>query len=102
MAGYRHPPIAEFAMQLKMSAARLRLRQLDAIEYLVDLIEPDKHYPYDFVCHHITGYRPRTGVPGKPMLGRTLTQDLVLLAEALSGSHPPPIHLITPPSPTHD
>lgn len=96
MARYHHSPIAEFAMQLKLSPARLRLRQLDAIEYLVDLLAPDKHYPYDFVCHHVTGYRPRTSIPGKPMLGRTLIEDLVLMAEELSGTHPAPAQLMTP------
>ncbi len=94
MARYHYPPIAELAMQLKMSPARLRLRQLDAIEHLVDLLAPDKHYPYDFVCHQVTGYRPRTNLPGKPMLGKKLTEDLVLLAEELSGSHPVPVPLM--------
>jgi RNA polymerase sigma factor (sigma-70 family) len=94
MAKYHHAAIAELALQLKMSPARLRLRQLEALEHLVDLIAADKHYPYEFVCHQITGYRPKvTGSP-KPMLGMTLTEDLVVLAEELSGSHPVPVQLM--------
>ncbi len=94
MARYHHSPIAELAMQLKMSPARLRLRQLEAIEHLAELIAPDKQYPYDFVCHQITAYRPKTTMSGKPMPGKTLMEDLALLAEELSGSHPVPALLM--------
>ena len=94
MARYHHPSIAELALQLKISPARLRLRQLDAIEHIVDLIAPDKHYPYDFVCHQITGYRPKSSHLPKPMAGKTLVDDLALLAEELSGSHPVPAQLM--------
>ena len=68
MAKYHHICIAQFTHQLKLSPLRLRLRQLDAAEYLIDLIAPDKYYPYDFVCHHITDYRPKGDSPPKPML----------------------------------
>ena len=55
MATYHHKPIAELAHQLKLSPVRIRLRQFDAAEYLIDLLEADKSYAYDFVCHHLTG-----------------------------------------------
>jgi len=92
MARFNHTPIAELAHQLKLSPARLRLRQLDAAEYLVDLLQPDKQYPYDFVCHHVTGYRPRGDGPCKAMAGRTLIEDLILLVEDLSAASPMPVH----------
>ncbi|HSW46902.1 MAG TPA: sigma-70 family RNA polymerase sigma factor [Phycisphaerae bacterium] len=94
MARYHHPAIAELALQLKLSPARLRLRQLDAIEHLADIIAADKHYPYEFICHQVTSYWPRDNNPGRPMLGRTLLEDLVLLAEDLSGSHPVPVQVM--------
>lgn len=88
MASYRLTPIAQLAHQLAMSPARLRLRQIEGTEYLLDLIDADKAYPYDFVCYHITGYRPRrSDGPGHGTLnGKHLVTDLVQLVEDLSAS----------------
>lgn len=96
MAKYHHSPVAELAHQLKLSPVRLRLRQLDAIEYLIDLVEPKKSYPYDFVCHQITGYRPKAGTSQRSLLGRTLIEDLVQMTEDLSAVHVLPAGLIRP------
>lgn len=85
MANYHHGPMAELAHQLTLSPVRLRLRQLDAIEHLVDVIEPDKSYPYDFICNHITEYTPRGGLQ-RTMQGKTLIEDLVQMLEDLSSS----------------
>jgi hypothetical protein len=60
VAGYHSNAIAELAHQLRLSPVRLRLRQLEAAEYLADLVEASKSYPYDFVCHQITGFRPKS------------------------------------------
>jgi RNA polymerase primary sigma factor len=96
MARYHHGSMAELAHQLALSPVRLRLRQLEAIEYLIDLIEPDKSYPYDFVCHHITDYAPRGGAPQRTMLGKTLIEDLVELDEELSTSPVLPAGIFRP------
>ena len=88
MANFIHTAIAELAHQLTLSPTRLRLQQLEATEQLIDHISPDKSYPYDFVCHHITGYRPRETGPSKTMPGKALIEDLASLNEQLSGSHP--------------
>jgi len=97
MAKYHHICIAQFTHQLKLSPLRLRLRQLDATEYLIDLIEPDKYYPYDFVCHHITGYWPKSENTLKPMLGKTLIEDLVILVEEISSTQPIPVNAFSVP-----
>lgn len=86
MAKYHHAPIAELVHQLKLSPVRLRLKQLNAAEFLIHLIEPGKSYPYDFVCHHVTGYRPRGPAPQRTMVGKTLIEDLVQLVEDLSAN----------------
>jgi RNA polymerase primary sigma factor len=85
MAKYHHGPMGELAHQLSLSPVRLRLRQLDAIEYLVDILDPDKSYPYDFVCNHITEYTPRGGLQ-RTMQGKTLIEDLVQMVEDMSSS----------------
>lgn len=94
MAKYRYVAIAELAHQLKLSPVRLRLRQLDAAEYLIDLIESDKSYPYDFVCHLITGFRPPVAVQQKGMVGKPLIEDLVQLVEDLSASTILPVNVL--------
>ncbi len=85
MAKYHHGPMGELAHQLTLSPVRLRLKQLDAIEHLIDIIDPDKTYPYDFICNHITEYTPRGGLQ-RTMHGRTLIEDLVEMVEELSGA----------------
>jgi len=86
VAKYRVTAIAELAHQLTLSPSRLRLRQIEGAEYLLDLIDPDKGYPYEFVCYHITGYRSRrSNGPARGTLnGKHLVADLVQLVEDLS------------------
>ena len=97
MAKFRFPAISELTHQLRLSPSRLRLKQLEAAEYLVDLIEADKSYPYDFVVHHVTGHRPKVATQQKPMPGKLLVQDLVQLIEELSAATPLPVHLMPGP-----
>lgn len=94
MAKYHHASIAELTHQLKLSPVRLRLKQLDATEHLIEILDAAKSYPYDFVCHHITGYRPKLATPQKAMPGKTLMEDLVQLVEDLSGAAPLPVLLM--------
>jgi len=84
MATYRLPEIAELAHQLKLLPIRLRWQQLNGAEYLLDLIDTDKTYPYEFVCYHITGYRPKQAVGSARLSGKSLVADLVQLVEELS------------------
>ncbi|MGD8452316.1 MAG: sigma-70 family RNA polymerase sigma factor [Phycisphaerae bacterium] len=78
------------ARQLGRGPSRLRLRQLLNIEFLLSIVEPDKGYPVDFICHALTGFRRSSrGAPlneGQLIDGDTLAGDLVVLAEQLSES----------------
>jgi len=94
MAKYHHKIIAELSHQLKLSPIRLRVRQLEATEYLIDLIDPAKHYPYDFICHHITGYKPTGSFPQRAMSGKTVIGDLVQLVEDLSSTAVIPVESV--------
>jgi RNA polymerase sigma factor (sigma-70 family) len=91
MAKYKHSVIAELTHQLELSPLRLRLRQFAATEHLISIIEPDKAYPYDFVCHYITGYRSKQSNTARPMVGQALIEDLVQLVEDLSSARPLPV-----------
>ncbi len=88
MDKYNSQQLRAFADQLKRGPKRLRLRQLLGIEFLLSIIEPDKSYPFDFVCHGLTGYRPvggnGNGNSQRLFEGGALVTDLITLAEDLS------------------
>ncbi len=90
VAQYHSSMMAELTHQLKMTSLRLRLRQFDAIEHLVDIIQSDKSYPYEFVCDRITGYRPKDYL-GKVFLGKVLIEDLVQMLEDLTSETTLPV-----------
>ena len=84
MHKYATSQIGELAHQLTISPARLRLSQIEGIERLLGLIQPESDYPYELVCFHITGYRPRSKPPRPTIPGRKLVPDLVTMAEHIS------------------
>lgn len=85
MLAYQTREISSLADQLRRGPSRLRLRQLLGIEFLCSLIEPGRSYPFDFVCHAITGYRPReSDTESRLLSANALRSDLVALSEALS------------------
>jgi RNA polymerase primary sigma factor len=79
-----NPHIAQLQMQLKFTAPKKRREFLRAAEQLLDIIEPDKQYPFDFICFKITGYHPK-GLPQELINGRDLADDLSLFLWKLSG-----------------
>lgn len=88
MIKYASSHVGNLAAQLKRGPVRLRLRQLAGIDFLLSVIEPGKEYPLDFVCHALTGFRPRnTSDAEQPLLrAQALRDDLIVLAEDLSAS----------------
>ncbi len=79
-----NPHLAQLQMQLKFASPKKRREFLQATEKLLDLIEPDKQYPFDFVCFKITGYHPKD-LPQELIDGRQLAEDLSLFLWKLSG-----------------
>ncbi len=85
MEDYQLHNMASLAAQILRGPRRLRLRQLHNIEFLLSVIETSRDYPYDFVCHALTGYRTRNGDDDSRLLpADELVGDLVTLAEQLS------------------
>lgn len=76
--------IADLAEQLTRSPRRLRMEQIQGIETLLSVVEPDRAYPFDFVCYHITKFRKRGSSTSDSIPGRALIQDLVSMAEMIS------------------
>ncbi len=99
MQRYSTNAFAALAAQLCRGPERLRLRQLHNIDFLLSVVESGRSYPYDFVCHGLTGYRPRpdsNGSSSEPRLleGDALRADLVALAEELSGTAEIPLDAV--------
>lgn len=85
MDKYHLQAICILAPQLKRGPKRLALRQLLNIEFLLSVIDSGKSYPFEFVCHALTNFRPQAdGVPGRLLDGEALVSDLVALAEDIS------------------
>ena len=84
MAKMRSPELGELLMQAQFAPERQRLIQLDACANLLRLIESGRAYPYEFVCFHLTGYRPRTRTHTAMTGYEDLVHDLGAYSEQLS------------------
>ena len=81
---YLNTDLAELGHQLTLSPRHLRPRQIDGIERALDLCDPRRDYPYDWVCFHITGRRPYRQNQRSNVSGKELTNDLPTLAEQIT------------------
>jgi RNA polymerase primary sigma factor len=77
--------LAQLLMQLRFTPEPKRRAQLEAAEKLYCLVDPEKQYPYDFVCFHITGFQPKSNVEPEVIAGRDLLDDLRIFVSKLSG-----------------
>jgi len=76
--------LAQLLMQLRFTSAEKRLQFLESTERLLEIIEPEKGYPFDFVCYRITGYHPKD-LPQELINGKILAADLRIFLWRLSG-----------------
>ncbi|OQA01736.1 MAG: RNA polymerase sigma factor SigA [Planctomycetes bacterium ADurb.Bin412] len=76
--------LSDLLSQARYAPERQRFMQLDACETLIRLIEPGKTYPFEFVCYHLTGYRPKTEKASRLLSYDQLLSDLPWYAESLS------------------
>jgi len=102
MAKFLNSDLADLAHQLTLSPKRIRPAQIGGIERLLGLIEPDRAYPYDFVCFHITEYRRRGESAGAMIPGAALIRDLIAMAEVITRSAQLPLGALGEPSLTHE
>jgi len=90
MKSFRYPEIAQLKHELTLAPARHRLGHIAGIAQAIVLIDPNRDYPYSFVCFHVTGYRPRRGDEEAVLSGKRLIEDLVRLADVLTAVKPLP------------
>lgn len=84
MAKFLNSDLADLAHQLEISPRRQRVGQVQGVDRLLGVIDPDKSYPFEFVCYEITGFRKRGASTSASVPGSVLLTDLVLLGETLS------------------
>jgi len=83
---YRHPALKQLKEQQSRFAPReRRLEQIERAEQLLAEIDPARHYPYEYLCFRITGFRPE-GSPALVLDGQDVRHDLRLFVEDLSGT----------------
>ncbi|HWL94419.1 MAG TPA: sigma-70 family RNA polymerase sigma factor [Phycisphaerae bacterium] len=90
MKSFQSPLIARLFHELTLSPRRHRLHQIEGIRRAISLIDPSKDYPFSLLAFHVTSYRRRTSDDDTLLGGKTIIEDLVDLADALTESHPIP------------
>ena len=91
MKRIKNNDLAQLLMQLRFAPLKQRAKQLDAAEKLLELIDKTKDYPFEFICFHITGFRPAGPDAQKLIKGEELTNDLRNFITSLSGRVCPPV-----------
>lgn len=71
--------------QVRFAPPVKRRKQIDNAEQLLDIIQKDKEYPFEFVCFRITGFRPKGDVGHRLIKGEELAEDLRTFIWKLSG-----------------
>jgi len=81
--------LSDLRNQLLYSPDSVREAQMERLEGLIDELDPQQLYPYDYVCFRITNFRPSGNVQAT-FSGRNLKIDLANLLTELSESYPVP------------
>jgi RNA polymerase primary sigma factor len=85
---FKHPALKQLTdQQVRFVPPARRMDQLARAEQLLAEIDPDRQYPYQFVCFRITDYRP-DAYPDLLIEGQDLDHDLGLLIAELADSLP--------------
>lgn len=85
-SGYRHQVLRLLKeQQSRYAPPERRAQQITKAEQLLREIEPERHYPYEYLCYRITGFRPESG-PVAVLEGEEVRHDLQLFVEDLSAT----------------
>jgi RNA polymerase primary sigma factor len=80
--------LGNLILQLRFGAPETLLEQSYRAERLIRLINPDKQYPYDFICYKLTDYKPKE-IPDSPLIdGADLIADLAMFISQVTRGCP--------------
>ena len=74
----------QLLMQMRFTPLPKRSKQLALAIELIEEIENERMYPFEFIFFKITGFRPKTPVHLEPIKGELLAEDLQIFIEKLS------------------
>ncbi len=84
MRNIKSQSLAQLLLQLRFTPENKRRAQLDAAEKLYAVIDPEKEYPFEFVCFRITGFHPTGPEADEIIKGDELLDDLRIFISSLS------------------
>jgi RNA polymerase sigma factor (sigma-70 family) len=98
MTAYKHEALKELAdQQVRFAPPPRRLEQLKRAEQLLTEIDPNRAYPYQFICFRVSDYRSDS-YPGLLITGADVVHDLGLWINELANSLPAiPVEDVTEP-----
>ena len=86
MTGFKNPALKQLTdQQVRFAPPARCLEQKTRAEKLLAELEPEKLYPYQYICYRITDYRP-DAYPDLLIKGSELHHDLLRMIEALGGA----------------
>ena len=81
---YRHPTIEQLRdQQVRFAPREKKIEQVDLAEKLLNEIDPQRSYTFEYICFRITGYRPEVA-PKDLISGEDALNDLRLFIEDVS------------------
>ncbi len=87
MAQVKNKQLQQLLLQARFSPQEKRLQQIRNCETLIAKLQTDIAYPFDFICFHITGFRPRSdfNINSQDLIScETLLSDIPVYAAQLS------------------
>lgn len=84
-------------MQMRYMPPEKRRQQLEAVESLVGILEPDKAYPFEFVHFRITGFQLKHEIAPYLIPGDQLLGDLRIFVTKLSSQSNQPVEAMDSP-----
>jgi RNA polymerase sigma factor (sigma-70 family) len=89
VTSFKHPALKQLTdQQVRFAPPARRQEQLARAERLLAELDPNKQYPYQYVCYRVTEFRPDS-YPDLFIEGRDLEHDLWLMIECLARTTPP-------------
>ncbi len=84
----KYKALGELVEQLRFTPARTLIEHSHRAEHLLELINPEKKYPYDFVCYKITDFKPREILNPVLIDGKDLINDIVIFISQITDAYP--------------
>ncbi len=84
----KYKALGELVEQLRFTPANTLLEHSYRAEHLIQLIRPDKKYPYDFVCYKITDFKPKEILNPVLISGKDLINDIVIFINQITQTYP--------------